>query len=61
MKRAMLAMALAFCVTGLHAEPQVQRLSFAIMRNGQQIGQHEMEIAREGVATTVDLRTQIEV
>ena len=61
MKRGMLAMALALCVTGLHAEPQAQRLSFAIMRNGQQIGQHEMEIAREGASTTVDFRTQIEV
>jgi len=61
MKRGMLAMALALCVTGLHAEPQVQRLSFAIMRNGQQIGQHEMEIAREGASATVDFRTQIEV
>ena len=61
MKRGMLALALALCVTGLRAEPQVQRLSFAIMRNGQQIGQHEMEIARDGAATTVDFRTQIEV
>ena len=61
MKGAILAMALALCVTGLRAEPQVQRLSFAIMRNGQQIGQHEMEIARDGSATTVDFRTQIEV
>ena len=61
MKGAILAMALTLCVTGLRAEPQVQRLSFAIMRNGQQIGQHEMEIARDGSATTVDFRTQIEV
>ena len=61
MKGGMLAIALTLCATGLRAEPQVQRLSFAIMRNAQQIGQHDMEIARDGAATTVDFRTQIEV
>ena len=61
MKGAILSMTLALCATGLHAEPQVQRLSFAIMRNGQQIGQHDMAIARDGAATTVNFRTQIEV
>ena len=61
MKPMVLAITLALCATGLCAEPQVQRLSFAIMRNGQQIGKHDMEIARDGAATTVDYRTQIEV
>ena len=61
MKGGMLAIALTLCATGLRAEPQIQRLSFAIMRNGQQIGQHDMEIARDGAATTVNFRTQIEV
>lgn len=61
MKGAILAMTLVLCATDLRAEPQVQRLSFAIMRNAQQIGQHEMEIARDGASTTVDFRTQIEV
>ena len=61
MKCAFLTVTLALGATGLHAEPQVQRLSFAITRNGQQIGQHDMEIAREGAATTVDFRTQIAV
>lgn len=61
MKRAALAMTLALAATGLRAEPQVQHLSYAIMRNGQQIGQHDVDIATEGPATTVDFRTQIAV
>ena len=61
MKGGMLAIAMMLCANGLRAEPQVQRLSFAIMRNGQQIGQHDMEIARDGGAAIVDFRTQIEV
>ena len=61
MKRTVLAITLALAATALRAEPQSQRLSFAIMRNGVQIGQHDMEIATEGAATTVDFRTQIAV
>ncbi len=61
MKRAILTITLALYATDLCAEPQMQRFSFAIMRNGQQIGQHDMEIARDGGATTVDFRTQIDV
>ena len=61
MKRAALAMMIAFAASGLHAEPQAQRLSFAIMRNGVQIGQHDMDIVRDAAVTTVDFRTQIAV
>ena len=62
MKRAILFfMALALVPFGLRAEPQMQRLSFAIMRNGTQIGLHEMEIATEGATVTVEFRTQIAV
>ena len=61
MKPALLAMTLALAVTGLRAEPQTQRFSYAIMRNGMQIGQHDVEIATEGATTTVDFRTQIAV
>ncbi len=61
MMRTLLTLALALAATDLHAEPQMQRLSFAIMRNGVQIGQHDMEIAADGATTTVDFRTQIAV
>lgn len=61
MMRTLLTLALALAATGLRAEPQMQRLSFAIMRNGVQIGQHDMEIAVDGATTTVDFRTQIAV
>jgi len=54
-------MMIAFAASGLHAEPQAQRLSFAIMRNGVQIGQHDMDIVRDAAVTTVDFRTQIAV
>jgi len=54
-------MGLALAPIGLRAEPQMQRLSFAIMRNGSQIGLHEMEIATEGATVTVEFRTQIAV
>jgi hypothetical protein len=61
MKRAAFAMMIAMAASGLHAEPQAQRLSFAIMRNGVQIGQHDMDIGRDAAVTTVDFRTQIAV
>ncbi len=62
MKAALLSiLALGFASTGLHAEPQTQRMSFAIMRNGVQIGQHDINLSTEGATTTVDFRTQIEV
>ncbi len=54
-------MALALAPIGLRAETQLQRLSYAIMRNGSQIGLHEMEIATDGATVTVDFRTQIAV
>ncbi len=58
----MIALALlAPAATGLNAEPQTQRLSFAIMRNGMQIGQHDIFISTEGATTTVDFRTDIQV
>jgi len=62
MKGVLLAISLAVAFTSsLHAEPQMQRLSFAIMRNGMQIGRHDMEIATDGATTTVDFHTQIAV
>ena len=61
MKRALALLGFALAATGLRAEPQVQRLSYAIMRNGVQIGQHDVDIATDGETTTVDFRTQIAV
>ena len=61
MKRMTIFMALAMAATGLRAEPQTQHLSYAIMRNGAQIGQHDVDIATEGEIVTVDFRTQIAV
>lgn len=61
MKRSLIALGFALATTGLRAEPLVQRLSYAIMRNGLQIGQHDVDIATEGETTTVDFRTQITV
>jgi hypothetical protein len=61
MKRVTLFMALALAATSLRAEPQTQHLSYAIMRNGAQIGQHDVDIATEGESVTVDFRTRIAV
>ena len=36
-------------------------MSFAIMRNGQQIGQHDITISSEEGTTTVNFRTEIQV
>ena len=61
MKRIVLVMALALAPASLHADPQAQRFAYAIMRNGAQIGQHEMAITTQGESVTVDFRTQIKV
>lgn len=47
--------------TSAMAQSQPQRMSFAIMRNGMQIGQHDIRITTEGGTTTVDFRTEIQV
>jgi hypothetical protein len=52
---------LALAATSPKAQPQVQRMSFAIMRNAIQIGQHDIAISTEGATTTVDFRTEIQV
>ncbi len=52
---------LALASSSPEAQPQVQRMSFAIMRNAIQIGQHDIAISTEGATTTVDFRTEIQV
>lgn len=52
---------IGLAASGLKAEPQVRHMSFAIMRNGMQIGQHDIDIASDGAVTTVDFRTDIQV
>jgi hypothetical protein len=61
MRRTLLAAAVTLASQCLRAEPDVQHLSYAIMRNGLQIGQHDMDINRDGEAVTVDVRTHIAV
>ena len=57
---ALLALAtLALAASSVKA--QTQRMSFAIMRNGMQIGQHDIVISTEGPTTAVDFRTEIQV
>ena len=60
MKKILLAAAVAWVVPAQAAEPP-RHLVFNISRNGQQIGQHVMDITTDGKVTTVDMKTNIEV
>jgi len=52
----------AFLVSGAaKAEPAVETLRFAVMRNGEQIGSNTIELRRNGAETTVHMVTHIQV
>ena len=67
MDRGLIAIALASATllqthtTGEAATPEKRHLVYAIMRNGTQIGQHEVDVTTNGKTTTVDFRTKIDV
>jgi hypothetical protein len=43
------------------AQPATETLEFAIMRNGEQIGTHRIELRRTGKETSVSVETNVEV
>jgi hypothetical protein len=43
------------------AQPATETLEYAIMRNGEQIGTHRVELRRTGKETSVNLETNVEV
>ena len=52
----------AFCSAGAgKAEPATETMRFAVMRNGQQIGNNTIELRRSGSETTVHMVTHVEV
>jgi len=52
----------AFCSAGAgKAEPVTETMRFAVMRNGQQIGNNTIELRRSGSETTVHMVTHVEV
>jgi hypothetical protein len=57
----MLLAATALWVLPAQAADPPRHLVFNVMRSGQQIGQHMMDIATDGKVITVDMKTNIEV
>jgi len=52
----------AFCSAGAgKAEPATETMRFAVMRDGQQIGNNTIELRRSGSETTVHMVTHVEV
>ena len=52
---------LIFFVAGAQAQASPETMRFAITRNGEQIGTHEIAISRNGAETSVNLVTDLAV
>jgi hypothetical protein len=55
------ALGMAGVLTAAHASPKAATITFAVMRNGAQIGTNLIRVERDGPATTVQAVTHVEV